>query len=150
MTDLPTVGVVLILHAMCSYMAASKFILMHGNCSHVWLEDVWAVLGHYSSTMWSDDATRAADTMVPPKNGGNQSTCRNWYYLQKNSPVPSHSMIHSASVLWDVWGMKMAHIHWWRMPVQCWGKINGGCSVWATRAADTMVCGQKYLKRGDK
>jgi len=106
MTDLPTVGtvgVVLILHAMCSYMADSKFILMHDNCSRVCLEDVWAVLGHYSSTMWSGAATRAADTMlVPPKNGGNQSTRRIWYHLQKNSPVPSHCMIHPASVLWDV------------------------------------------------
>ncbi len=48
--------------------------------------------------------------MVPPKNGGNQSARRNWYYLQKNSPVPSHRMTHSASAPWDVRGMKMAHI----------------------------------------
>jgi hypothetical protein len=46
MTDLPTVGIVLLLHAKCCLMADSKFILMHGNCSHALLEDVWAVLGH--------------------------------------------------------------------------------------------------------
>ena len=88
-----------------------------GNCSNAWVDDAYAVWVFNSSVIRSDDATRAADTMVPPKIGGNQSIRRNWYYLQKNSPVPSHSMIHSASAPCDVWGMKMAHIHWWRMPL---------------------------------
>ena len=73
-----------------------------GNCFSPLVDDACAVWKHNSSVIRSDDATRAADTMVPPKNGGNQTTRRNWYYLPKNSPVPSHSMIHSASVLWDV------------------------------------------------
>ncbi len=64
MTDLSTVGIVLVLHAKCCCMAHLKFILMHGNCSHAWVIDVCAVLRHYSSTMWSVAATRAADTMV--------------------------------------------------------------------------------------
>jgi hypothetical protein len=63
-TDLPTVGIVLVLHAKCCFMTDSNIILLHGNCSHAWLEDVWAVLGHYSSTMWPVAPTRATDTMV--------------------------------------------------------------------------------------
>ncbi len=69
------VGIVLVLHAKCCSMAHSKFILMHGNCSHAWVIDVCAVLGHYSSTMWSVAATRVAGTMVcghVPKKGGDK------------------------------------------------------------------------------
>jgi len=120
-----------------------------GNCSKAWVDDACAVWVYNSSVIRSDDATRAADTMVPPKNGGNQSAHKNWYHLQKNSPVPSHSMIHSASAPWDVWGMKMAHIHWWRMPLLCWGRITSGCSVWATRGRTPWSVGKGTLKWGE-